>query len=306
MKFQRISTRRLPNGEIATFHPFHICTKGERVVFRTSEDLRVAFNFLPICALRSNVAIVMPCVLNTHFHSVILARSYDDAKRFGDCYKQSVSMHLTRKYGTGLEPFREVESRPILLEDDKYVRNAICYVAANALDAGATVDSYLWSGYRALFCGGMVNVESSSVSGMSRRKIREVLKSDICLDTVPWLINGDGVIEPASYCDWRYAESAFYGNVSFFTKVLGLTDRDQMDRQMAEDLQRRKSLEDVMSDIEVRSRKMYGMPASELRPSQKIPILKAVSYSTNLSVKILARCFEMPEKEVSAILRRDR
>lgn len=306
MKFQRISAKRLPNGEITAFYPFHICTKGERVVFRTSEDLRVAFNFLPICALRSNVAIVMPCVLNTHFHSVILARSYDDAKRFGDCYKQSVSMHLTRKYGTGLEPFREVESRPIPLEDDRYVRNAICYVAANALDAGATVDSYPWSGYRALFCGGRVNVESSSVSGMSRRKIREVLKSDICLKTVPWLISGDGVIEPASYCDWKYAESAFYGDISFFTKVLGLTDRDQMDRQMTEDHQRRKSLEDVMSDIEGRSRKMYGMPASKLRSSQKIPILKTVSYSTNLSVKILARCFEMPEKEVAAILRRDR
>lgn len=306
MKFQRISTRRLPNGEVAAVHPFHICTKGERVVFRTSEDLRVAFNFLPICALRSNVAIVMPCVLNTHFHSVILARSYDDAKRFGDCYKQSVSMHLTRKYGAGLEPFREVESRPIPLEDDRYVRNAICYVAANALDAGATVDSYPWSGYRALFCDGSAGANSSRVSEMSRRKIREVLKSDICLETVPWLINGEGVIEPASYCDWRYAESAFYGDISFFTKVLGLTDRDQMDRQMTEDYQRRKSLEDVMSDIEGRCRKIYGLPASELRPSQKIPILKAVSYSAGLSVKILSRCFEMPEKEVAAILRRDR
>lgn len=302
MKFQRTPTRRLANGDIVTLFPFHVCTKGGKVVFRTEEDLRVAFNLLPVCALRANVIVVVPCVLSTHFHSVILARSYMDAKRFVNGYKLSVSMCLAKKYGTGMEAFRGVESKPIPLEDDSHLRNAICYVLGNALDTGARVDTYTWSGYSAMFHRGDMN--GSKVSEMTRREIREVLKADIPLNNVSWTINDAGIIEPASFCDWRYAESAFYGDVNFFTRVLGSVDRDQMDQELVYDPFRRKSVEELLRDIEGRSQRRYGLPFTSLIPAQKIPILKAINYSTNISVKLLARLFEMPEENVSAILKR--
>lgn len=302
MKFQRTPTRRLPKGGISTVFPFHVSTKGEKVVFRTEDDLRVAFNLIPICALRANVIVVVPCVLNTHFHSVILARTYEDAKRFANGFKLSASMCITQKYGPGMEAFRDVESKPLLLEDDRHLRNAICYVLGNAMDTGATVDSYTWSGYSALFHGGIVN--GYRVSEMTRREIREVLKADISLKDVPWTIDDDGIIEPASFCDWRYAESAFYGDVNYFAKVLGSVDRDQMDQEMIHDPSRKKSVEELLRDIEARSQRRYALPLSSLNPAQKIPILKAVNYSNNITVKLLARLFEMPEEKVSAILKR--
>lgn len=304
MKFQRNPSRRLPNGEIAVVYPFHICTKGEKVVFKSSEDLRVAFNYLPICALRSNVIIVTQCVLNTHFHSVILSRTYEDAKKFVECYKQSVSMYLSRKYGPGLEYFREVESKPIFLDTDRYVRNAICYVIANALDTGVTVDAYPWSGYRAFFQGGKLEEKTSKVSAMTKREVREILRADIRLKDVQWLIDEDNVIIPSSYCDCRYVESAFYNDASFFTKVLGLTDRDQMDMELVTEPLRKKSVEELIKEIESRSQQRFGLSLSSLSPVQKVPILKAINYSTNVSVKTLSRCFELAEEEVSAILKR--
>lgn len=304
MKFQRIPTRRLPNGDIAAVYPFHICTKGEKVVFRNTDDLRMAFNFLPICALRSNVIIVIQCVLNTHFHCIILARSYEDARSFGNCFKKSVSMCLARTYGIKLDHFRDVDSKPILLEDDRYLRNAICYVLANALDAGGTVDSYPWSGYRALFCGGCVSGKVSKVSDMTRRMVRKILRADINLKNVSWMINDQEVLEPASFCDWRYVEDAFYGDISFFTRILGITDRDQMDCMMIEDHLKRKSLNELKADVEERCMRRYGKTIPHMTRSQKIPILKLVNHTNKASVKMLARCFEMPDMEVSTILKR--
>ena len=101
-----------------------------------------------------------------------------------------------------------------------------------------------------------------------------------------------------------YVESAFYNDASFFTKVLGLTDRDQMDMELVTEPLRKKSVEELIKEIESRSQQRFGLSLSSLSPVQKVPILKAINYSTNVSVKTLSRCFELAEEEVSAILKR--
>ena len=304
MKFQREPVRRLPDGVIAKVYPFHFCTKGEKIIFRTEEDFRIAFNNIPINALRSNVIPIMPCVLSSHVHCCLLARSYEEACTFALNYKKTTSMFLSHKYGIGKGSFREDDAKVLFLEDDRYVRNTICYIAGNAMDMGSRIDTYIWSGYRALFCDGKMPSGLRKVSEMSRRTVRKVFRSEILLKGVEWMIGDTGILEPASFCDWRYAESAFYGDVNFFTKVIGSVDREQMDQKLIYDPSRRKSVEELLRDIEGRSQRRYNLPFSSLNPAQKIPILKAINYSTDISVKLLARLFEMTEEKVSIILKR--
>ena len=144
----------LPDGSLAHVTPYHFYTKGEesKILFRDSEDFRVAHNFIPICAHRANVAVVADCVLGSHVHCGILARNYADAVKFSNSYKISTSMYLVSKYGSehGCS-FREIESKPLPVDSFRYFRNMVCYILKNALDMGEAVDAYCWSSFRSLF-----------------------------------------------------------------------------------------------------------------------------------------------------------
>ena len=313
MRFQRVTAKVLPNGETSIVYPFHICTLGQedRIIFRSDEDLRVAHNYLPICARRSNVIIITDCVLNTHIHAAVLAKSMKDAERFIRCYKISTSMYLSNKYDIKHGIFREVDSSPIFIDEDRYLRNVICYILRNSLDMGIRVDKYRWSGYRSLFCEGRIETDADRVADMSLRQIKETLRvggqgemGAGKLADVGWMISNDFVIEPASYCDWHYAESAFNGDVSFFTKVLGMTDNEQMDQMLIYDHIGRKSTDELMAIIEGKCVKRYGYRLSALTEVQKIPIVKSVFYSTRASPGQLARCFGLSKIRVESILNR--
>lgn len=305
MKFQRICTRKLPDGSIATVYPFHVCTKGpeDRVFFRDEDDLRTAHNLMPICGKRTNVSIVTDCVLTTHVHAMLLAKTYDDAQNFIDSYKISASRILSKKYGPGAY-FQDIKSKPIFLEDNYHVRNTICYVPRNSIDMGIKVDDYRWSAYRALFRKGRIDVPVKKVSEMTARETRAIFKTGDILKDVPWLVTEDGCIEPASYCDYSYAEEAFDNDITYFTRILGLTDDDQMEEELVNKPRRLLSTKELLKEIEVMSIKRYGIGPSLMTVSQKIPLIKSIYYSSRTTPAQLARCFGLTKADVEEILKR--
>lgn len=115
MTFLRITGKTLPDGNFATVYPFHVTTEGleDRVICITDTDLRTAFNLIPICAHRANVIVVAAIVLNTHMHTFILARNYEDAWQFIVEYKMSLSKCITNSYGKGkhINIYKNVNSR---------------------------------------------------------------------------------------------------------------------------------------------------------------------------------------------------
>lgn len=305
MEFNRTPVKTLPNGEASRTYPFHISTKGQedRVVFRDEEDLRVGHNLMPICARRANVILFMDCEIPTHMHAGVLAKSYEDAREFGDSYKISYSKYFTRKYGNNAAVFRHVESLPSYLEDNRHLRNTICYIARNALDVGARVEEYPWSGYRSLFCGGKTGCLTVPVASLKVLEAREILKTGDDVRDTGWLINMDNAIEPVSYCDWRYAESAFSNDVKFFMKIMGLTDDNQMEQEMEYDRKYMKSTADLLVAIDARSQLRYGRELSRLTDAEKIPLIKIIYYSHRTTVAQLARCFGVKRDFVEKVLK---
>lgn len=306
MKFQRICKRVLPDGSEASVFPFHTCTKGleDRVLFRDEEDLRTGYNLIPICARRTNVIVVSECVLSTHFHAMILAGSYSDAGRFIESVKRSASKILAEKYGPGPLYFHGIEARPIYLEDNAHVRNTLCYIPRNSLDMGIKVDEYKWSSYKAMFSQKGTCHSARKVSAMTTRETRAMFKVGDILKDVPWMITEDGRIEPESFCDIRYAEESFCNDLSYFTRILELSDDDQMEEILVRKPTRLMTTEALMKEIEVEGIRRYGVGASLLTRSQKIPLLKRFYYSSKVTPSQLARCFGLPLEEVKTILNR--
>lgn len=305
MKFSRIKTIVFPDGSIHYFYPFHVCTEGQedKVIFRDEEDLRVAHNFIPICAKRHSVIVVIDCVLHTHMHADILAESYEDAKAFADDYKKTTAVYIQHRHGVS-KVYSRIESKPIYIDEDRYLRNTICYIPRNSLDMNIKVDEYKWSGFRSLFCKGEIKEPTISVSEMKYRDVRRVLKTSDNLKNVPWRITVEGVIEPASYCDWKYAESAFFEDVSFFYRVLGLTDDEQMRQILVLDPNRKIGVGEILNIAEERSLKRFSKPLLQLTMAERVPIIKALYYTYKVSPSNLARCFETTKENIVEIVKR--
>lgn len=304
MKFQRICKRVLPDGSEANVFPFHTCTKGleDRVIFRDEEDLRTGYNLIPICARRVNVIVVSECVLSTHLHAMILARSYSDAERFIESVKRSASKILAGKYGPGPLYFNGIEARPIYLEDNAHVRNTLCYIPRNALDMGMKVDQYKWSSYDAMFSRKGPHHSARKIFELTTREARDLFKVGDKLKDVEWTISEDGRIEAESFCDIKYAEEAFGNDLSYFTRILGLTDDDEMEEILVNKPTRLISTEELMKEIEVDGIRRYGVGASLLTRSQKIPLIKRIYHSSKVTTSQLARCFGLSSEEIKMIL----
>lgn len=302
MFFRRETARVLPDGELANVAPYHVCTEGQEdcVIFRDEEDLRVAFNMIPICACRANVIILAAIVLNSHIHSALLAKTEDDARRFINGFKISVSKVLSAKYGAGepLHLFRRIDSRPIPLLDRWHIRNALCYVYKNALDVGEKVDQYRWSSYRTMFSKRCYQEDVKPVSELKCREIRALFKIDRMPPGTNWMMTPDCVIEPASYCDLDYAEGAFDNDLGFFMKIMGLVDCQQMEQELAVNPNRMRTVGELINTMEDLSRSIYGKPLRSLTYSQKIPVIKKVWHTNRTSVAQLARCIGLTKKEI--------
>lgn len=300
MKFQRIVSRVLPDGTSSLVCPFHVCSEGKenRVVCKDDEDLKVAFNFIPICARRSNVIVLMDCVLNSHMHSAILASNYRDAMNFGESYKKSYSKYFCAKYGGNPEVYIRTDTRPIPLEDDRHVRNTLCYIPRNSLDAGVSVDKYKWSSFGIMFSRGLDRTSFTEVSKLKYREKRLLLRTSDDFSNCNWLIDNEGIIIPESYCDREYAESAFFNDERFFLKVLGLTEDKQMELDLVLDYNRNRSVQEIIKVSQERSLRKYGLGFDLLTFKQKIPLINYLYYSFKVSPAQIARCLGIEKGKV--------
>ena len=159
--FQRIVTRMLPDGSTSRVYPFHISLEGMESVLlcRDDEDFDHLEKSTYLAARKNNVIVVISIEMSNHGHTVALAKDYDAALGTGILIKKRHSQYLNWKYGEkSILSRSQVDVR--YLDSDTYVRNALAYVPRNALDAGARVEDYRWSGYRGMFVEGRCGCSS--------------------------------------------------------------------------------------------------------------------------------------------------
>ena len=305
MAFQRIVTRVLPDGSVGKVYPFHISLEGmeSTLLCRDDEDYDHLEKCFYVSALKNNCLVVMEIAMSNHGHCSILAKDMETAFATGTLIKKRQSQYLSWKYGEkGILARSELSVK--YLDSDWYVRNALAYIPRNAIDAGARVEDYRWSAYRGMFTGGLSLTAVRRVADMSRREREALFRTHEDLGRVPWLLNADGGVEPASACDYKYLESAFDHDQAFFLKAIGTVNQSQMRQMLVVSGRERQTDTEMLSVIRDLSEKWYHKAILELTPELKARLLPYLYRSYHTSIPQLARCLGMTRDVIATLLQR--
>ena len=304
MKFRRILSAILPDGQSVLLLPFHISLEGmERAILcRDNQDYDAMVKYFALAGAKHNVLIVTYAVVSNHAHCVVLAENEALARAFGYDLKKRYSQWLRKQYGEN-KVLHHTAVDVQLLDTDWYVRNAIAYDIRNALDNGATsVSSYKWTSFRSMFCSGAIPSGCRKVSSLTCREKDSVMHTRDACKGLPWQVNSENELEPASFCYWRYAEAAFLGDQAFFLKSIGCVNSSEMKEKLILSHREMQTDTTFYKNVNEISQRWFSLPPSELSTNQKARLIPYVFHSIRTSIPQLARCFGLPRKTVADYL----
>lgn len=304
MRFERCPLVELSDGKIVRMYPFHISMEGmeSKILFKDDDDYDSFIKILFVTAYKRKCSVVEYCVVSNHAHYVILSESYHFAADFGDETKRIYSMHFNKKYGeTGI--LRRCNTHCVLLDSDRYLRNALAYDLRNALDNGAeNINEYRWSSFRAMFCNGRIVVPTRKVRELTRDEIRGIMHTHNTLKDVDWVLNANNELEPASTCNWKYLEKAFLNDNTFFLKTLGVLNTSEVKQLLIDNPKERKNDQDMLKSANDISHKWYQLGLNELPIEKKARLLLYVYRSYRTTPNQMARVFELGREKVLSLL----
>ena len=297
MAFERICIRTLPDGSVRKVYPYHVSLEGmtQLVLCRDDEDYDVMVKYAFLCARRKNVIVVIYVAMSNHGHATILATCQEDADAFKVEWLRAYSQYFSNKYRQR-KVLRHTSAVAIYLDNDWYVRNALAYVPKNALDVGSRVEDYRWSGYRGMFCQGKAPDGFRKAAALTRREKEACFHTHDSLDGLPWIVNADGELEPASSCDHAYLESAFGNDQAFFLKTIGTVNMAEMQQKLVDNPRQRQNDVEMLKTIDALSKSWFKCPLLDLPIEKKARLLPYVFRAYRTTVSQLARCFgQSPE-----------
>ena len=300
MAFERICTRKLPDGSVQKVYPYHVSLEGmaELVLCRDDEDYDMMVKCIFICARRKNVIVVIYIAMSNHGHATILAASQDDADAYKVEWLRMYSQYFSKKYGQR-KVLRHTSAVAIYLDSDWYLRNALAYVPKNALDALGRVEDYRWSGYRGMFTQGKSPADFRTAASLTRREKEACFHTHDSLKGLPWIVNINGELEPASACDYEYLESAFSNDQAFFLKTIGTVNMAEMQQKLVDNPRQRQKDSEMLKTIDSISQGWFKCKLLDLPLDKKVRLLPYVYRAYRTSVAQLARCFGIAQDDVA-------
>ena len=131
MAFERVVSRKLPDGTVQKVYPFHISLEGMESVLlcRDDEDYDHLEKSFYVSAWVNNCLVIIEITMSNHGHAGVLATDLESAIRLGEYAKKRHSQYLSWKYHeTAVLARAHVDVQ--YLDTDWYVRNALAYIPA--------------------------------------------------------------------------------------------------------------------------------------------------------------------------------
>lgn len=302
---RRIAVRTLPDGTLKRLQPFHICMRGlETVVLcRTDEDYDAMVKILCVSAWRSNVIIIIYTVVSNHCHVCILAETQIAADAFCADVKKTFSMWFRKRYGEA-KILHGVDMKALCLDTEWYVRNALAYVVRNILDNGGEVNSYPWSGYRAMFSNDEAAVNCRAVSSLAKREREAIMHTGEKLTGVPWLIDSDCRMVPHSICDCLYLEQCFENDQAFFLKSIGSVNTTDMHYNLEERPYQLQSDTEFYKSVEDTCQRWFTKSLSEISIEQKNRLVPYIYHTRKTTIPQLSRVTGIPRDSLARMLKK--
>ena len=293
----------MPDGRIQKLYPFHISLEGMESVLlcRDDEDYDHLEKSYYLSAWKNGCQVISEIAMSNHGHTAILASGIEQARRTGEHIKKRHSQYLSWKYNeTGILARSDINVQ--YLDNDWYVRNALAYIPRNAADAGVRIEDYRWSSYRGMFVGGRCPAGTRRVADLTRREQIRLFRTHEELSGVPWVLNDDDSIEPASACCYQYLECAFDNDQAFFLKTIGSVNPAEMQQLLVVNGRIRHTDSEMLAIISRLADKWYHQTVVELTPEQKARILPYLYRSYRTGISQLARCLQMSRELVIRLL----
>lgn len=305
MSMKRVVQRVLPSGETHPVQPFHVCLKGleQAILCRDNEDYDAMVKTICVCARRKNVIIIIYGVVSNHSHAGILARCQSDADAFGVEIKKIYSMWFQKKYKVK-NILHRIEIKAICLDSDPYVRNVLAYIPKNAMDNGASVHQYPWTGFRAMFSDKKDCANGRRVSSLNYRERAAIMHTKDSLKDVPWLLDGENRLIPESFCDYEYLEQAFNHDPGFYLRLVGGVNSDEMRYLLEEKPYRMQPDSEFFKTVNEICNRWYKNGIASLSEGQKIRIVPYIYRTTKTTAKQLSRILGLSPERIETIIRR--
>lgn len=305
MTFLRNVIRTLPDGTSTTVFPFHLSLEGleKNLLCREEEDYDAMEKMLFVSAWEAQCIIVIHIIMSNHGHACVLAPSWEHVNRMSESFKKRSSMFIADKYNE-----RHVLARTSaciqLLESDWYIRNVLAYIPRNAKDTGQRIEDYPWSGFRGMFVSGKSSQGVRKAALLSRREKEALFHTHVNLNRVPWLLDADDHLVPASCCDWEYLESAFNHDETFFLKTIGTVNTAEMEQKLTHNLKERQTDSAFILTVEDISNRWFKKAPSQLSLEQKTRLLPYLYRSYRTTIGQLARCLKEEPQTVERMIRK--
>lgn len=299
----RVIQRVLPDGKAYPVQPFHVYLKGleQAILCRDDEDYDTMVKVICVCARRKNVIVIIYGVVSNHAHVAILAQSQADADAYGVEIKKIYSMLFQKKYKIN-NILHRIETKALCLDSDPYVRNVLAYIPKNAMDNGALVHEYPWSGYRAMFSG--KEKGGRPVTRLTSREKLAIMHTADNLSDVPWLLDKDNYLIPGSFCDCEYLEQAFNHDPGFFLRLVGGVNTAEMKYQLEEKPYKMQADSEYFKTVDEISNRWYKVDLSSLSEGQKVRLIPYLYRTTKTTAKQLARILGLSVEQADTIIRK--
>ena len=305
MSFQRIVTRKLPDGSVAKVFPFHISLEGleKNLLCREEEDYNVVEKLLFVSAWETNCLIVIHIIMSNHGHVCVLAPTLEHAYQLSETLKKRSSMFIADKYNEH-KVLARTSACIQLLDSDWYVRNTLAYIPRNAKDTSQRIEDYPWSGYRAMFAGGKSAAAVRMVSKLTRRDREALFHTHANLERVPWMLDRNDRLVPVSCCDYVYLESAFLQDQTFFLKTIGTVNPAEMEQKLILNLKDRQTDSAFILTVNDLSGRWFQKTPAELTLEQKTRLIPYLYRCYRTTVPQLARCLQESPETIERIIRK--
>ena len=302
---KRIVQRVLPDGYTYNVQPFHVCLKGleQAILCRDDQDYDAMVKVICVCARRKNVRVIIYCVVSNHCHVAVLAKCQADADAYAIEIKRIYSLQFQKKYRIR-NLLHRIEVKAICLDTDQYVRNALAYIPKNAMDNGALVHEYPWSGFGAMFSRQETAKTCRNVARLTFRERVAIMHTADKLSDVPWLLDKDNHLIPSSFCDCAYLEQVFNHDPAFFLRLVGGVNSAEMHYELEEKPYQKQSDSEYLKTVEDICNRWYKTGVALLSESQKRRIVPYLFRTTRTTIFQLARTIGLSPETIAEILRK--
>ncbi|MCQ2144357.1 MAG: hypothetical protein MJY72_01300 [Bacteroidales bacterium] len=297
IKGQKITIRRC----------WHFSTDGNAVdvIFRDDRDFIDAMNSIYIVQRKHGVTILAFALMDTHVH-FILHGELGECNSFMHELIARISRQISLRHGeTG-----KMDGVPInyqTIDNDRYLKTAICYVVKNPPVAGLPFMAwnYPWSSGPLYFRGGrhwtgMSLPSDMNISELSARKRHAVLKSRAGIDGDPALF--DGMVLPHEFVAVDLVEKIFRTAKSY-NYFLCSSKEEDVESKGGNISRLSIPMQEMRQHKEELCQAMFGVrTVKTLNTQQRLKLARALRRKYNSSLKQVARLCGLVCDEVKEML----